>query len=153
MTTTDQELLFARSTANSCWTTPTLSRMVRAVAKHNCKETLLLNQPRIPHFVQRIADRGMTGADVVIVILSVDDRSGGPLADVFMPGADWQAVRDRGETPFARGLAMRAGIQETLTLIDPEAAEKLAAIVGIAIVVVDYGVAEVWEHNELRQLQ
>ncbi len=126
---------------------PDAVALIRAVGKYNFRNTLMLNQFRIPHFVQRISDRGMTGANVVIVVLNVDDRHGGPLAEVLMPGANWQPIRDRGEIPFARGLAMREGVQEALTMFDRDAADKLAAIAGIAIVVVDHGVAEVSEHE------
>jgi hypothetical protein len=61
-----------------------------------------------------------------------------------MPGTDWQAIRDRGETPFALGLANRPGIQEILDQIDKEAADKLRGMAGIAVVVVDHSVAEVF---------
>ena len=124
---------------------PDAVAMIRAVGKHNCKNTLLLNQKRVEHFVQRIPERGLTGMDAVIVFVNVDDAQGGPIANGLMPGANWQEIRDRGEIPFARGLAVRQGIQASLALFDPEAAEKLAAIAGIAVVVIDYGVAEVWE--------
>src|SRR6185436_4774477 len=50
-------------------------------------------------------------AVAVVVLLNVDDVHGGPIADMLMPGHNWQEIRDRGEVPFARGLAMRSGIQ------------------------------------------
>ncbi len=127
---------------------PDAVEMIRAVAKHNCKNTLVTNQDHVEHFMQRIAARKLNATEVVIVILNVDDLHGGPLADALMPGFDWQAIRDRDEVPFARGLAGREGIQETLALFDREAADKLATIAGVAVVVVDHGVADVWEYNQ-----
>ena len=86
----------------------------------------------------------MTAKQAVIVLLSVDDVHGGPLADVLMPGFNWQEIRDRGEVPFARGLAMREGIQKALGTFDKEAAKKLRGMNDVAVVVVDHGVAEVF---------
>jgi hypothetical protein len=62
-----------------------------------------------------------------------------------MPGHDWQAYRDRGEVPYARGLASREGLQEGLDTLDPEAATKLRETKGeTAIIVMDFGVVEVF---------
>ena len=122
---------------------PDAVEAMRAVAKYNCKDTLAAHQDRVEHFAKRITERGTTAADVVIVILNVDDPHGGPIADRLMPGFNWQEIRDRGEQPFARGLAGRQGIQEILGHFDTEAADALAKIEGVAVVVVDYGVAAV----------
>ncbi len=122
---------------------PHAVEVIRTVAKYNCKDTLTANQDRVEHFAKRITETGRTAADVVIVILNVDDPHGGPIADRLMPGFNWQEIRDRGEQPFARGLAGRQGIQEILAHFDTEAADTLAKIEGVAVVVVDYGVAAV----------
>jgi hypothetical protein len=124
---------------------PDALEVIKAVNKHNCTGTFELNEERIAHFVQRIEDREMTGADVVIVVLNVDTRYGADIAECLMPGHDWQAYRDRGEVPFARGLAVREGIQDILDAIDKPAAKKLAEMDGIAVVVVDHDVAEVYQ--------
>lgn len=90
----------------------------------------------------------MTGSYTVIVLLNVDDVHGGPLAKRLMPQADpkdWQDFRDRGEVPFARGLVSREFIQKALNDFDREAALKLSRITGVAVVVVDHGVAEVFQ--------
>lgn len=123
---------------------PDAVAVIRAVGKHNCRITLRWNADRVVHFRNRLAERGMTADQAVIVLLNVDDVHGGPLADALMPGHNWQEVRDRGEVPFARGLAMREGIQDALGTFDEEAAEKLRGMTGIAVVVVDHGVAEVF---------
>ncbi|MGD0976985.1 MAG: hypothetical protein ABR875_01670 [Minisyncoccia bacterium] len=123
---------------------PDAVAVIHAVGKHNCRNTLGLNADRVQHFKQRLTDRGMTANQAVIVILNVDDVHGGPLADMLMPGHNWQEIRDKGEVPFARGLAMRDGIQEVLGTFDEKAAKKLLGMTGVAVVVVDHGVAEVF---------
>lgn len=123
---------------------PDAVAMTCAVGKHNCRGTLKLNADRLAHFRRRFKERGMTVSDVVIVIVNVDDVHGGPLADALMPGMNWQKIRDCGEIPFARGLVGREGIQEALNAFDQEAAKKLRDTTNIAVVVVDYGVAEVF---------
>lgn len=71
---------------------------------------------------------------------------GGPLAESLMPDHDWQQYRDLGQVPMARGLAVREGIQNLLDLLDKEAGEKLRAITtGVAVIVMDFGVAEVFD--------
>lgn len=123
---------------------PDAAAVIRVMSKRNCRVTLELNADRVEYFKQRLADRGMTPDQAVIVLLNVDDVHGGPLAEVLMPGFDWQEIRDRGEVPFARGLAVREGIQEALSAFDTEAAAKLQDMIDVAVVVVDHGVAEVF---------
>lgn len=123
---------------------PDVVAVIQAVGKINCRNTLDLNADRVAHFKRRLAERGLTAADAVIVLLNVDDVHGGLLAEPLMPGYNWQEVRDRGEIPFARGLAMRQGIYEALDCFDKEAATKLQGMTDVAVVVVDHGVAEVF---------
>ena len=123
---------------------PVAVAVISAVEKHNCRNTLELNADRVEHFKRRLTERGMTPDQAVIVLLNVDDIHGGPLADALKPGHNWQEIRDKGEVPFARGLAMRDGIQEALGAFDKDAATKLQSISDLAVVVVDHGVAEVF---------
>ncbi|HMG13699.1 MAG TPA: hypothetical protein VK571_10995 [Gemmatimonadaceae bacterium] len=58
----------------------------------------------------------------MLLILNVDDLLGDELAAMLMPGHDWQAYRDQGQVPFARGLAGRQWMQGILELLDPEEA-------------------------------
>jgi hypothetical protein len=125
----------------------------RAVSKHNCRATLLAHAERVRHFETRVRERGLSPKNVVIVVLNVDDIHGGPLAEALMPGHDWQEYRDRGEVPFARGLAVRGGIEDVLGSFDKEAHEKLTQSEKLSVVVVDHGVAEVfpvvpWAHGQ-----
>lgn len=115
--------------------------VIRAVEKHNCRLLFDANRERIDHFIERARVLGQ--ADVVIVILNVDDVHGGPIAELLMPGHDWQAYRDRGEIPIARGLAGRGGIEDAIRFFDEEAADKLRDMDALSVVVVDRGVAEV----------
>jgi hypothetical protein len=124
---------------------PVAVAVIQAVDKVNCRNTFEMNTERVVHFKRRVTERGMTAFDVVIVILNVDDVHGGPIAEKLMPGFNWQEIRDRGEIPFARGLAGRNGIQEVLGIFDKNAAEKLGKMTDVAVVVVDYGVAEVFQ--------
>lgn len=119
---------------------------IRAVEKHNCGNFLEANLDSVERFKRRAHERQLSPADVVVVLLAVDDPNGSALADILMPGCDWQTIRDRGEVPVARGLAGREGIQRALEIIDPDAAQKLREWVcdQIAVVVVDRGVAEVF---------
>lgn len=124
---------------------PMALAVITAVEKYNCRNTLTANMDRVAHFTRRIAERGQTVEEVVIVILNVDDPHGGPMAEHLMPGFNWQEVRDRGEIPFARGLVMREGIQNVIDLIDKEAGEKLRETKNqTAIIVMDFGVVEVF---------
>ena len=114
-----------------------------AVALHNCTAVFDANADRVKHFAKRIEEKGLTPADVLIVILNVD-TNGATLAEGLMPGHNWQEYRDRGEIPFARGLAGRDGVQDYLDMVHPESGVELAKIKGVAAVVVDYGVAAVF---------
>lgn len=127
---------------------PDALAMIKAVARHNCRNTLLINKDRAQHFEKRMTEKGLAPADVVIVILNVDDENGGQLANILMPEMDWQAMRDQGLVPFARGLAVREGIAALVTGLDPEIGEKLKAISGVAAVVMDHGVVECFEARE-----
>jgi len=123
---------------------PAALSVARAVGKHNCRATAELNADRIVHFTRRIAERGLSAKDALIVIINMDDQFGSDVGDALMPGHDWQAHRDRGEVPFARGLAGREGIQGVLDGVDPEAATKLRGL-ATAVVVFDHGTVEVFD--------
>lgn len=128
---------------------PIALAVVRGIGKGNCRKTLDAFADRVQYFAGRMATRGMTYKDTVIVLVNVDAPAGDLLADVLMPGHDWNKYRERGETPFARGVAVREGIQEFLEAFDKEAADKLKAMEEISIVVVDFGVAEIYSIKEI----
>ena len=57
---------------------PDAVAVIHAVEKHNCRNTFELNADRVVHFKNRLAERGMTADQAVIVLLNVDDVHGGP---------------------------------------------------------------------------
>jgi hypothetical protein len=130
---------------------PDARGVMRAVARENCRRLVrehLLG--RVKYFVDRISSvHGKTGADYLVVQINVDDELGGQMAAELMPGHDWQAYRDRGEVPHARGLVERPSMQAALAEVDPIAAEQLAAIAGVAVLVVDFGTIEAFTAEEL----
>lgn len=116
-----------------------------AVNKSNCQNTFAINADRVAHFKHRLAERGMTAKEAVIVLLNVNDPFGSEIAEVLMPGHNWKPYRDRGEVPFAHGLADREWIQAGLSAFDEAAANKLKEMTdGVPVVVVDHYVAEVF---------
>lgn len=118
--------------------------LVKAINKVNCKKFFDLNADRVEHFKRRIKELGYKDTDMVIVLINVDDVKGGSIADILMPGFNWQEIRDRGQTPVARGLVDRIGIQGILATFDVEACEKLKGMDELAVVVIDNEVAEVF---------
>lgn len=89
---------------------PDATAMVKALSKDACKRLLAANAERLAHF----ADRARGRDDVCFVLLDADDTRGAALADVLMPGHDWQAYRGRGEKPVARGLTTLGGMVRAL---------------------------------------
>jgi len=127
---------------------PVSREVIAAVGRHNarqgCARTMEANRERVGHFVRRVTELGRSPSEVVIVVACVDDVNGRELANALMPYFDWQAIRDRGEVPFARGIAMRKGVEEFVSLIDTDAGLKLSLWDDLAVVVIDHGIAEVY---------
>ena len=118
--------------------------LMQAVNKSNCESTYLAQIERVQHFKNRIAEKKLDPKTVVITLINVDSPYGYEIAEALMPGHDWQQYRDKGEIPFARGLAMKNGMIEMIALFDKEASEKINKIEGVPVVVVDHSVAEVF---------
>lgn len=123
---------------------PEAALMAKAIGKANCMNLFDLNTDRVEHFKNRVTELNRTAADTVIVLINVDDVHGRSIADILMPGFNWQEVRDRGMVPIARGLASKAAIQDMLAQFDVEACKKLKGMTELAVVVVDEAVAEVF---------
>lgn len=117
-----------------------------AIAKSNCRKTFELGYERIQYFKQRIAEKELTSAQVVIVLINVDDYYGRPIADILMPNYDWQDIRDSGEVPFARGIVERENMENIVNVLDEAAAVKLKQIENeeIAVIVIDHNVVEIF---------
>ncbi len=89
---------------------PDAPELIAVLGKDACKSLLAANAERLAHFAERARGRD----DVCFVLLDVDDPRGAALADVLMPGHDWQQYRRRGEKPLARGLATFDGMVSVL---------------------------------------
>ncbi len=124
---------------------PMAAAMIRAIEKDNCKNTFIVQKDRVEHFKNRMAQKQLSPQDAVIVLINADDVHGTDLAEHLMPGTDWQAMRDNGEIPFAHGLTTKEGMVGILKLFDKEASKKLERMTTTAVVVVDHGVAEVFD--------
>ncbi len=123
---------------------PDARAMMKAVAQHSCLATAKNQRDRILYFVDRMRILEKPAHEVLITCINVDARYGADFADALMPGTDWQSYRDRGEIPFARGLALRPPLQLAVSALDPEVGEKMKTIPGIVVLVVDHGVVEVF---------
>lgn len=125
-----------------------------AVAKLNCRSTLVANADRVAHFVARITALDRSPDDVMIVVINVDTEIGGLLADALMPGHDWQAVRDAGQVPFARGLAGRPTMVDFVARVDAVEAEKMQrARFRPIVLVVDHGVVAAFDAIRMEALR
>jgi spore cortex formation protein SpoVR/YcgB (stage V sporulation) len=123
---------------------PDAYAMAQAIAKRNCVGTFEGQKERVAHFVRRAKELGKSPSDVLITLINVDDPQGRPLADALMPNHDWDSIRATGATPYARGLAMRGGLQSVIDETDKEAGQKLRATPGFAVMVVDFGTIEIF---------
>lgn len=128
---------------------PDAVALILAVHDINCREVLRAQIDRVRHFERRIIERGLSAATMLIVLINVDTTYGGPLAASLMPDADWSEVRARGETPYARGIVERSGMQDWLDKTGLPAAAKLRGIDGAAVLVVDREHAAVFSLAEL----
>lgn len=119
--------------------------IIRAIGRENCRRTLEGQRERVDYFVRGMIERGVADR-FVVVVLNVDDECGGVIARALMPGQDayWDELRAQGAVPYARGLAVREGIQEALDMLDAHAAAELRRAVGPTAVVIDDGAIAVF---------
>ncbi len=121
---------------------PDALAVIGAIEAHNLLAT---QRDRVSYFKERIAMLGLSPTHAVIVVLDDNDPVGSRLAEMLMPPGWAAQYRERGETPIARGLAERAGIQEILDKAAPEVGARLRGIDGVAVVIVTHGVIVVEE--------
>lgn len=119
---------------------PTTVAFIRTVERENLRIDVTQQSDAVQRFARRIAERWSTPDMLLIVVLWVDDPDGGALADLLMPGHDWSEIRSRGETPIARGLADRIGMQRALDAAQDAASQELRNIDGIAVLAAGRGV-------------
>jgi hypothetical protein len=125
---------------------PVALAVMRVLDRRNCRQRLVDHAEAIIRFRQRIEDRGMSAATAIIVLVCADSNLGPELADVLGMPEGWdQPFREKGELPFARGIAHRAGMQDILDQIDPDAGNQLRNAPGLCVLVVDFNTFEVFE--------
>ncbi len=124
---------------------PIAYSVMTAIAKENCYNTLKLNADRIDYFKNRIVEKGLNPEEMAIVVINVDARHGARIAELLMPNFNWQEIRDKGEVPSARGLVYKNSMKEIINAFDTEAAKKISGGTGTIVIVVDHGVAEVFD--------
>lgn len=125
---------------------PTAVGVMRAVGKHNCRLTADGARERIAYFVGRLVEHHDPAA-AVITLINADDVNGVHVAEALMPGTDWSAFRARGETPYARGLAGRPGVQQIVDMLDRDEGDKLREL-RVALVVIDHQTVAVFDATE-----
>ncbi len=111
----------------------------RGIDRQNCLATVKAHADRVAHFAQRVGALGLSPRAALIVLLNMDEPFGALIGNNLMPGHDWAPYRERGEVPYARGLAERAGIEAWIEDPRPGAGRELADIEGLAILVIDHG--------------
>lgn len=68
-------------------------------------EMVVQSYGRLQHFAYRAQTvHNLSNEDVVVTCIAVDSRWR-PLVDKLMPNENWQAIRDLGQIPVARGTA------------------------------------------------
>jgi len=86
------------------------------------------NRDRLEHMAFKATKKGLKPDQFVTVAIDVDDPSWTEVVQTLMPNAteaDWQAFRDRGEKPVARGTAMADGLVDYLAQVCPDIAPAL----------------------------
>jgi len=85
----------------------------------------LPNKERLEHMAFRATKKGLARNEFIMVAIDVDDPSWSEVVESLMPGQDWQAIRDRGEKPVARGTVLADNIVEFLCEVCPDIASAL----------------------------
>lgn len=116
----------------------------QSVAEQRCIDVALEQRERIQHFIERASSDGRNPSELVIVILSMDDQYGAFLGNALMPGQNWDVFRERGEVPFARGLAVREGVAEYLDYLGATGASKIREA-QLPVLIIESGMAVVLE--------
>lgn len=83
------------------------------------------NRERLEHIAFKATKRGLAPNEFIAVAIDVDDPSWSEVVNTLMPDHDWQAIRDRGEKPVARGTVLGDGIIDYLSQVCPDIAPAL----------------------------
>lgn len=126
-------------------------KLAKAVGKYNCRDTAKAHFPLIQKYVGKMQQQGLKAKSAGILIANVNYPVGKKLADMFMPGYDWQKIRNRGEVPYACSVVLREGFTENLSMFDVEAGEKLRTMEDIPVIVFDHDTVEVFPLHEVKE--
>jgi hypothetical protein len=119
-----------------------------------CLDFFALNAERIRHFSERIEALGRSGADTIITLIDVDDPTGNGavLAELLMPGHDWQQYRDKGVPAVARGLADKEPFPDILARLGYDvAARELASTDELRVLVLHAETVQIMDVQFLPQ--
>jgi hypothetical protein len=83
------------------------------------------NKDRLEHMAFRATKKGMAREEFLTIAIDVDDPYWSDLVENLMPGQDFQAIRDRGEKPVARGTVYTDVIIDYLCEVCPDIAPAL----------------------------
>lgn len=115
-----------------------------ALARLACHRLYIDNEERVAGFEEKLKLKKANHKEHAVVLLCADDPNGKDLADVMMPGFDWDAVRAAGHVPVARALVKREGMQVMIDAFDPNMGALLREASGLAVIVVDQGLVEIY---------
>jgi hypothetical protein len=103
-------------------------------------EFYMANRTRLDQLADRADEKtAETGVQQAVVCIDVDDPTWAFVLDILMPGFDWEAVRDRGERPVARGVVPRQLIEDLVRECYPAGTADLAAAPGVCVAVLAAG--------------
>lgn len=126
---------------------PIVTEIIKTLTKHNahtkCQSIHDANRDDIQKILRAFQEKGYRAETHCVVVIQVNDIFGGRINNTLMPNYDWQAIRDQGLEPIARGIADRNFIREAIKQFDPEAASELEAP-KLAVVVIAASVAKVF---------
>jgi len=80
-----------------------------------------MNEDRLRELVVRSKVKEKEdGREYTVVCILVDDKAWTWFVDLLMPNHDWQAYRNRGEIPVARGVVPKKLVEEVIDRPLPE---------------------------------
>jgi hypothetical protein len=90
-------------------------------------ELFQLNKERLEHMAFKAIKKGMNPREFIAVAIDADDPYWNDLIETVMPGGDFQAIRDLGQKPVARGTLFTDGIVDYLCYVCPDVAPALTS--------------------------
>ena len=101
------------------------------------------NRVRFEQLAYRAHAKGLRLDEFVVILIDVDDSYWNPVVEEFMPGQNWQAFRDRGEKPMARGTVL-ADFSDFICTVCPDVADALRSELPegeVRVIIMSYGVS------------